>query len=74
MDWKCPESGRIDALEKRVSVLDGNGSDMAEGGVIGRMKRQHDENRKTLSRIEWLAVTTLVAMLANVVIKLIGMR
>lgn len=48
-------------------MLDGNGSTIAEGGVIGHLKREHAENIKKLSRIQWLAVTILLGLIGNLV-------
>ena len=59
-----------DNLVRRVSALDGNGSDLAEGGVIGRLRKEHNENKKTLTWILRLVVATLIALVGNLLIKI----
>ena len=37
MESTCPEVGRINLIEKRLAMLDGNGTDK-RGGRVGRLE------------------------------------
>jgi hypothetical protein len=58
-------------LKRRVDVIDGNGNPMAEGGFIGRMKREHDQNQRLLKWILGFIVTANIALLGNLIARLI---
>ena len=57
------EDRRVEELERRMAMLDGNSIDRA-GGRVGRLEA-------TLNRLQWMMATTLLASIGALLMQLI---
>ena len=75
----CPEQQRFVCLEDdmarvltRLGALDGNGTDAAEGGAVGRLRKSYEEIRATNRQTQWFAFATLIGMMVQLALRVIS--
>ena len=81
----CPEQERFESLESRmadaelrlsatigrIDVLDGNGKMAAEGGAVGRLKRDMEELSGNMKKTMYFTFTTLALVVIELAVKLL---